>query len=118
MIKIKAHQTITASILLPALCMTLLASCSKSEDSGKTMDKLFTARKSNLMIGTLLRGTGNAKKKHKLSPESSYRNKLTWIEKENTSVKKGDVVIRFETQELLDEISERREDLEARKKNL
>lgn len=117
MIKLRAQHTITAGLLLTALCTVLLAGCSKAEDSGKTTDKLFTVRKSDLMIGTLLRGTVNAKKKHKLSPESAYRNKLTWIEKENTSVKKGDVVIRFETQELLDEIAERRENLETQKKN-
>ncbi|MBN2686092.1 MAG: hypothetical protein JXR40_12485 [Pontiellaceae bacterium] len=118
MFKFRAQQLITAGLLLPTLCATLLTGCSQEKETGKTMDKLFTARKSDLMIGTLLRGTVNAKKKHKLSPESAYRNKLTWIEKENTSVKKGDVVIRFETQELLDEIAERREDLETQKKNL
>lgn len=118
MFKFRAPKPITAGLLLPALCATLLAGCSKEENSGKTTDKLFTARKSDLMIGTLLRGNVNAKKKHKLSPESAYRNKLTWIEKENTAVKEGDVVIRFETQELLDEIAERRENLETQKKNL
>ena len=117
MFRFSAH-TIAAGLLLPALCVTLFSGCSKGNDSGKTMDKLFTTRKSDLMIGTLLRGTVNAKKKHKLFPEASYPNNLIWIEKENTSVKKGDVVIRFETQQLLDEIEENRENLETQKKNL
>lgn len=101
----------------------LLASggCRKKEevvlDSSNT-DKIFTVRQSDLIIGTLLRGSANAKEKHKLAPEAAYKNVLTWIEDENKRVKAGDVVIRFETRDLLDDIEKRKLALETLRKKL
>jgi len=96
----------------------LLAGCSPKGGKSESMDKLFTVRQSDLVIGTLLRGTANAKEKHKLYPEASQRNKLTWIAEENAYVKKGDVVIRFETQELLEDIESRKLQVTSREKSL
>ncbi|MDA3924482.1 MAG: hypothetical protein PF904_07280 [Kiritimatiellae bacterium] len=87
-------------------------------DSSNNMDKIYTVRQSDLVIGTLLRGTANAKEKHKLFAEASFKNILTWIQEENTRVKKGDVVIKFETQNLLDDIDTRNLKIESQEKTL
>ena len=107
--------------------MTVLAislphsGCRKGE--GNTVqtdntDKIYSVRKSDLIIGTLLRGSANAKEKHKLFPSASYKNTLTWIVEENTRVKKDDVVMKFETQDLLDDIEKRKLALETLRKKL
>ena len=100
------------------LLLSLASGCSPGKGKSEEMDKLFTVRQSDLVVGTLLRGTANAKEKHKLFAESAHRNKLTWIAEENASVKKGDVVIRFETQDLLENIDERKLNLETKQKSL
>lgn len=102
-------------------CLLCLCGCTKQGQQVSATDdtdKIFTARKSDLIIGTLLRGSANAKEKHKLFPEASYKNVLTWIEEENTRVKKGDVVIKFETQDLVDDIEKRKLALESLRKKL
>ena len=114
----RAFRTAASGLLLVALFAGFATGCSRNKESGSTKDKIFEVRQSDLSIGTLLRGTANAKKKHKLFPEASYNNKLTWIEKENTYVKKGDVVIRFETQDLLDDIEQRKLSIETKEQNL
>ena len=90
----------------------------KADSAVDDTDRIFVARKSDLIIGTLLRGTANAKEKHKLFPEASYKNTLTWIEEENARVKKGDVVIKFEKQDLIDDIEKRKLALETLRKKL
>lgn len=107
--------------LLVAAALMLPAGCSRKAAAGDrpdSMDRLFEVRRSDLVIGTLVRGTANAKEKHKLFPEASYRNTLTWIEEENTHVKKGDVVVTFETQALIEDIENRRLNIETQQKTL
>lgn len=87
-------------------------------DSSSSMDRIYTVRQSDLVVGTLLRGSANAKEKHKLSAEAAFRNILTWIQEENTQVKKGDVVIKFETQSLIEDIESRRLKIESQEKTL
>ncbi len=115
LIKILGGCTIIIGLTL------LLWGCAEKDelllDSSNT-DKIFTVRQSDLVIGTLLRGSANAKEKHKLSPEAAYKNVLTWIEDENERVKAGDVVIRFETRDLLDDIEKRKLALETLRKKL
>ena len=108
---------VAAAGLMLLVLMGGSTGCSRSE-AADTTDKLFEVRRSDLSIGSLLRGTANAKEKHKLFPEASFRNRLTWIEEENTYVHTGDVVIRFEKQDLLDDIESRKLDLESRIKQL
>ena len=112
---------VIAGLLGAAVAAGLVAGCSPDAaagDDGENIDKLFAVRRSDLVIGTLVRGTANAKEKHKLFPEASYRNVLTWIADENTHVKKGDVVIKFETQDLLDDIESRKLNIETQQKTL
>jgi HlyD family secretion protein len=104
-----------------AVLALLCCGCRKADEgdaSAAGTDKLFTVRRSDLLVGTLLRGTANAKEKHKLAPEAAYRNVLTWIEEENARVKKDAVVVRFETQPLQDDIEKRRLALENLRKKL
>ncbi len=115
-LKISIHSLITVAFVAFFLC-----GCSRQKkqtiDADDT-DKIFVTRESDLVIGTLLRGSANAKEKHKLAPEASYKNVLTWIEEENTRVKKDSVVMRFEKQDLLDDIEKRKLSLETLRKRL
>ena len=115
-----AHRKTAAGFLLLGLAVSLAATgcAGKKKKDTATKDKIFTVRQSDLSIGTLLKGAVNAKKKHKLAPEASYNNKLTWIEEENTFVNKGDTVIRFETQDLIDDIEERKISIKTKKESL
>jgi len=120
----KKRARILINIFLAATVLMIggaVTGCSRNaagSDSSSNMDKIYSVRQSDLVIGTLLRGTANAKKKHKLFPEASFRNILTWIQDENVRVKKGDVVIRFETQALIDEIADRKLKIESQDKAL
>lgn len=61
-------------LLLAMGLAAIVGGCSPSNENTETADKLFEVRRSDLSIGSLLRGTANAKKKYKLYPEASYRN--------------------------------------------
>lgn len=117
----KNNNNIFISLICSAVVLLFICGCwpkgKQSADANDT-DKIYTVRQTDLVIGTLLRGTANAKEKHKLFAEASYKNILTWIEEENTRVKKGDVVIKFEKQDLLDDIEKRKLGLETLKKSL
>lgn len=109
-----------ASAVVCAMGITLSA-CSKGESKSAgtdSQDRIFETRRSDLLIGTLLRGAANAKNKHKLFPDASYKNTLTWIEEENSYVKAGDLVIQFETQDLEDDIEARELAIETRQRTL
>ena len=114
------NKTVCPALLLLFL-FGVVAGClpdSGGSAASNNTDKIFTVRKSDLIIGTLLRGSANAKEKHKLFPEAAFKNTLTWIEEENTRVKKGDVVIKFEIQDLLDDIEKRELKIESLRKSL
>ncbi len=72
----------------------------------KSVDKYHTVKKGDMNIGLTLSGTVNSKKKHKLSLEVAYNTKLLWIIDENTTVKKGDILASFETEELVEKIDD------------
>lgn len=111
-------KRVSVGLWLVVLALGYATGCSRNQSKSDSMDKLFVVRKSDLVIGTLLRGTANAKQKHKLFPAAAYHCKLVWIEEENTYVEKGEVVIRFETQELLDDIEERKLAIESKEKSI
>ena len=117
-------KTIGVPVFLAAVSLAMLGvitGCGPAAvgtDSSSNMDRIYTVRQSDLVVGTLLRGSANAKEKHKLSAEASFRNILTWIQEENTQVKKGDVVIKFETQSLIDDIEARKLKIESQEKLL
>ena len=98
-----------------------LFSCSPKKDKGdesSDLDKLYTVKRSNFTIGTLLTGTVNAKKKYKLALEAGVNTNLNWIVDENTMVKAGDVVIKFEDEELIQKIEEQKVSVDSSEKGL
>jgi HlyD family secretion protein len=120
--RFKSYPYMITGLLLAVLALScVFTGCSPNasgSEGSADIDKLFTVRKSKLIIGTLLRGMANAKETHKLFPDASYKNILTWIEEENKAVKKGDVVIKFETQDLIDDIEMKHLNLELKQKSL
>jgi HlyD family secretion protein len=80
-----------------------------SEYSGSTkkeLDRTYVVKPDDLIIGLVQSGTVNAKKKHKLSLQANFRTKLVWVIDENMKVKKGDVLAKFETDELTEKIAD------------
>ena len=95
------------NIVISILVVLAISSCtpnSNNNSNNSDVDKLYKVKKSNFTIGTLLTGTVNAKKKYKLALEASINTSLNWIVDENSSVKKGDTIIKFEEEELLEQI--------------
>lgn len=97
---------------------TKSASHGDSSTSSKELDRYFTVKRSDLILGVTLTGTVNAKKKHKLSCEAAFRTKLVSIVDESAKVKKGDVLAEFETEELLQKIDDLKVELENKRKSL
>ena len=78
------------------------------------MDRTYKVKRDDLVIGLLQGGYVNASQKHKLSLQANYRTKLLWVIDENSKVKAGDQLAKFET----DELKEKIEDLEVELDNL
>ncbi len=81
---------------------------------GGDMDRTFKVRRDDLVIGLIQGGYINASKKHKLALQANYRTKLLWVIDENSKVKAGDLLAKFETDELKEQI----ENLEIEVDNL
>ena len=69
----------------------------KLATDGGDMDRTYKVRRDDLVIGLLQGGYVNASKKHKLSLQANYRTKLLWVIDENSKVKAGDLLAKFET---------------------
>ena len=81
-------------------------------------DRTFKVKREDLPIGLIQGGTVNASNKHKLALQANFKTKLLWVVDENTWVKKGDVLMRFETDELKQKIEDYEIDLDNLKKEL
>ncbi len=81
-------------------------------------DRTYKVRREDLPIGLIQGGSVNASNKHKLALQANFRTKLLWVVDENTWVKKGDVLLRFETDELKQKIEDYEIDLDNLKKEL
>ncbi len=81
-------------------------------------DRTFKVYRDDLPIGLIQGGTVNASKKHKLALRANFGTKLLWIIEENSWVKKGDVLIRFETDDLRKKIEDYEIDLDNLTKEL
>ena len=91
--------------LATSFLMLILTGCgSTSEEISPSTDKWFLVKRSGMEISSVFQGTLTAKKNHKLSVKASYEAILNWIEEENTIVKKGDAIARFETEKLQNDI--------------
>lgn len=72
----------------------------------KSPDKLFSAKRGDLVIGITLSGSVNTKIKHKLALGVPLSTKLVAVVDENAQVEKGDIVARFETENLQTQIDD------------
>jgi lysophospholipase L1-like esterase len=66
---------------------------STKEAAQQDMDRTFTLKKGELVLGINQPGTVSAKKKHRVVPQANVRTTIVWIIEENAKVKKGDFVI-------------------------
>lgn len=82
------------------------------------MDRTFKVRRDDLVIGLLQGGYVNASQKHKLSLQANYRTKLLWVIDENSKVKTGDLLAKFETDELKEQIENHDIELDNLRKEL
>lgn len=81
-------------------------------------DRTYKVKREDLPIGLIQGGTVNASNKHKLALQANFKTKLLWVVDENSWVKKGDVLLRFETDELKQKIEDYEIDLDNLKKEL
>ncbi len=75
-------------------------------DSNKVLDRTYTLQSGDLVIGLIQSGSVNAQKKHKMSLNANFRTQLIWVIDENTKVKKGDVLAKFERSDLVEKIDD------------
>ena len=80
------------------------AAAQKLALDGGDMDRTYKVRRDDLIIGLQQGGYVNASKKHKLSLQANYRTSLLWVIDENSKVKAGDLLAKFETDGLLEQI--------------
>ena len=74
------------------------------KENNNDMDRTFKVRRDDLVIGLQQGGYVNASKKHKLALQANHKTKLIWVIDENTKIKKGDLLAKFETDDLLEKI--------------
>ena len=95
---------------------------SRSEKSAgsknRVLDRFYTVKKSDMTISVLLTGNVNAQVKYKLALEAAFPTKLLWVIDENKRVKKGDVLAKFETEDLQIKIDEFKLNLQNTQKEL
>lgn len=82
------------------------------------MDRTYKVKRDDLVIGLLQGGYVNASQKHKLSLQANYKTKLLWIIDENSKVKEGDLLAKFETDGLTEQIENLEIELDNLKKEL
>ena len=90
----------------------------KRQAAGKAPDRIYPVKKGDMVIGIMLRGSVNAKVKHKLALEAPFGTKLIKVVDENAKVKQGDVVAEFETADLLLKVEDYKLTIEQTKKDL
>ncbi|MBO5724633.1 MAG: hypothetical protein J6S58_07385, partial [Lentisphaeria bacterium] len=90
----------------------------KSVESSKAPDRIYPVKRGNMVIGIMLKGSVNAKIKHKLALQAPFATKLIKVVDENSRVKKGDVVAEFETADLLLKVEDYKLSIEQTKKDL
>ncbi|MDD3117627.1 MAG: efflux RND transporter periplasmic adaptor subunit [Victivallales bacterium] len=82
------------------------------------LDRTYKVRRDDLVIGLSQGGYVNANQKHKMSLQANYNTKLLWIIEENTKVKAGDILAKFETEKLKEQIEDLEIEIDDLKKEL
>ncbi|MCK5834635.1 MAG: efflux RND transporter periplasmic adaptor subunit [Lentisphaeria bacterium] len=85
----------------------------KGKRKDVSLDETIIVKRADMIIGVDSSGTINAKKNHKLSIQARVNAKVTWLIDENTLVKKDDVLIKFDDEELINKV----EDLQLKYEN-
>ncbi len=82
------------------------------ENAAEDIDRTFTLKKGDLVLGITQPGTVSAKKKHRVVPQANVRSTIVWIIEENARVKKGDVVVKLDPTDLENRILDGKIELE------
>ena len=69
-------------------------------DGKNALDRTYTVKRGDLVLGVSASGSVNARKKYQLRLEANRQTKLMWVVDENTHVKEGDVLARFDAEDL------------------
>ena len=85
---------------------------SKKEAAQQDVDRTFTLKKGELVLGINQPGTVSAKKKHRVVPQANVRTTIVWIIEENAKVKKGDIVAKLDATDLENRILDEKIELE------
>ncbi len=80
--------------------------------AGTQVDRVFVLKKGDLVLGINQPGTVSASKKHRVVPEANTRSTIVWIIEENARVKAGDVLVKLDTTDLENKISDGKIELE------
>ena len=90
----------------------------KQAKTNPAPDRIYPVKRGQMVIGIVLRGSVNAKVKHKLALQAPFPTKLVKVVDENVKVKKGEVVAEFETADLLLKVEDYKLTIEQTKKDL
>ena len=82
------------------------------EAAQQDVDRTFTLKKGDLVLGINQPGTVSAKKKHRVVPQANVRTTIVWIIEENAKVKKGDIVAKLDATDLENRILDEKIELE------
>ena len=82
------------------------------QNATEDIDRTFTLKKGDLVLGITQPGTVSAKKKHRVVPQANVRSTIVWIIEENARVKKGDVVVKLDPTDLENRILDGKIELE------
>ena len=81
-------------------------------------DKLYKLKRGPMDIRVIQGGSFYSKKTHKLGLEASLNTKIDWVIKENSQVKTGDLLLRFDDEDLKSRIDSIKQDVEEAEKSL
>ena len=82
------------------------------QNAGGGVDRTFTLKRGDLVLGITQPGTVSAKQKHRVVPQANVRSTIVWIIEENAKVKKGDVVAKLDPTDLENRILDGKIELE------
>jgi len=88
------------------------ADVAEEQVNKQDVDRTFTLKRGDLVLGITQPGTVNARKKHRVVPQANIRSTIVWIIEENARVKKGDVVVKLDPTDLENRVLDGRIELE------
>lgn len=86
--------------------------------ANENLDRYYEVTKGPMQVSLLQSGTLESSKNYKLGFEAPLRTTLVWIVDEGSQVKKEDVIIKFDDEDLKNRIIELTEEVESKAKSL